>query len=296
MKRSDGKERDLAEGSGAVTPPEDDDERWARALDQAPTFGEAIGQQLQRVREEKGRTAEDVAQSARWLGLSWHRPTVRQIEQGQRSISAAELILLPVIYSVPLSELLPQGTVWLTSELGVYGREVRKVLGGDYSPSTRALHAPGGWHLKGTSDQDPVERAVRVARAVGEIWRRTSWPPHAVAQHAQDNPDEAETKAAKRLGTTPHYVAYAARETWGRGLAEEREVRLRERGELPEGKRAVQSARGHITRTLVAELEPVVQAYEAQREAAEREEAENFDPSEVGRVTKVNEKGRETSG
>ncbi|WP_438312263.1 helix-turn-helix domain-containing protein [Streptomyces sp. HUAS TT3] len=294
MKSNDGKEREPAGVPSADAPT--DEERWALALEQAPTFGEALGARMRQVREGNGRTAEDVAKSARHYGLSWHRPTVGQIEQGQRSLSAVELIMLPAIYSVPLNELLPDETVWLTSELGVYGREVRRVLGGDYHPPYRALFAPGGWYLKGSSDQDPTETAVRVAKAAAELWRRNSWPAHAAAQHTQETPDEAEAKAAKRLGTTAHYVAYAARDTWGRGLAAEREARLRERGELPEGKRALQSARGHITRALVAELEPVVKVYEAEREREGREEAENFDPSEIALTPEERKKRREANG
>ncbi|MFD9629898.1 helix-turn-helix domain-containing protein [Streptomyces violascens] len=277
MKRDEGNERGLGGGFTAKLAPGSDAEQWAEALEQAPPFGEAIGRKLQRVREEKGRTAEDVAQTAQQLGLSWHRPTVGQIERGRRALSAAELIMLPLIYGRPLGELLPEGTVWLTSELGVYDREVRKVLGGDYTPNHLALRAPGGWHVKGRSDQSGEEVGERVAEAVAVLSTRSQWPTRALARYVQDKPDEAETKAAKRLDTTPHYVAYAARETWGHGLAVEREARLRERGELPEGKRALQSARGHITRTLVAELEPVIRRYETRRG-----EPDHVDPSDIG--------------
>ncbi|QDQ13129.1 helix-turn-helix domain-containing protein [Streptomyces spectabilis] len=242
-----------------------DEERWTHALASAPTFGEAIGRQLQRVREGAGRTAEDVARTAQQLGLSWHRPTVGQIERGRRALSAVELVMLPLIYGRPLGELLPTGTVWLTPEVGVYEREVRRVLGGDHNPSSLVLRAPGGWHVKGVSDQTGEEVARQMAQALAYMEANSPWPLGARMTYVQDKPDDAETKAAKRLGSTPHYVAYAARETWGHGLAAEREARLRERGELPEEKRALQSARGHITRALVAELEPIVKAYEERR-------------------------------
>ncbi|GAU67618.1 Xre family transcriptional regulator [Streptomyces sp. NBRC 110611] len=286
MSRSDGNEREQQGGSTAAGGVDD---QWTRALEEAPAFGKAIGRQLQRVREEKGRTAEDVARTAQQLGLSWHRPTVGQIERGQRALSAVELVVLPLIYGRPLGELLPEGTLWLTPDLGVYDREVRRVLGGDYNPSARALRTPGGWHVKGWSDQTGEELAGRVAQAVTELSERSPWPADAQVRYTQDKPDEAEAKAAKRLGVTPHYVAYAARETWGHGLAAEREVRLRERGDLPEGRRALQSARGHITRALLAELEPVVKAYGGRRSA-------QSDRAVLTEAEGLPSKGRETDG
>lgn len=280
METSDGKER-VPEAGEADAAPATDEERWADALAHAPTFGEAIGRRLQRVREDASRTAEDVARTAQQLGLLWHRPTVGQIERGRRALSAVELVALPLIYGRPLGELLPDGTVWLTSKLGVYDREVRRVLGGNHNPSYRALHLPGGWHVKGVSDRDPKEYAEDVAQVAALL--SAPWPPNAKLRHIMEKPDDAETKAAKRLGTTPHYVAYAARETWGHGLAAEREARLRQRGDLPEEKRALQSARGHITRTLVAELAPVVKAY--------GEPEKPLDPSELGPMTVTKREG-----
>ncbi|MFH8343760.1 helix-turn-helix domain-containing protein [Streptomyces sp. NPDC018045] len=290
MKRSNSDERTPESQSAAEVAPATDQERWERALAQALTFGEAIGRRLLRAREDAGRTAEEVAQTAQQLGLSWHRPTVGQIERGRRALSAVELIMLPIIYARPLGDLLPEGTVWLTSEVGVYDREVRRVLSGDHNPSFLALRAPGGWHVKGVSDQAPEEVARRTAQAISYLQAHSPWPTNAEIRHTQDRPDDAETKAAKRLETTPHYVAYAAREVWGHGLAAEREARLRDRGELPEGKRALQSARGHITRALVAELEPIVKAYEERRGEAERP-----DPADLGPMG-VSRKGGEANG
>lgn len=290
MTASDGNERDLTKGSEADH--DDAQERWARELEEARPFGEVLGQRLQEVREEQKRTAEDVAQDAQHYGLSWHRPTVRQIEQGKRSMSTAELMMLPLVYGVRLGDLIPEEeTVWLTPKVRVYGRELRRVLGGDYIPHPRAQRAPGGWHVKGWSDLADEEITRGMLRWAAASAERNPWPTGATASHVfQGRPDEAEAKAAKRLGTTPHYVAYAARETWGHGLAAEREARLHERGELPEEKRALQSARGHITRALLAELEPVVKAHEERRGEPER-----LDPADLGPL-KETRQGRETDG
>ncbi|QES20451.1 hypothetical protein DEJ46_16085 [Streptomyces venezuelae] len=229
-------------------------EEWAAELEAAPTFGVALGERLQRIRDDDEVTAEDIARTGQRLGLSWHRPTVGQIEKGKRGISAVELLLLPLIYGRPLQDLLPQGTVWLTGEVAAR-RDA--ILANVSSPVRGAGMAPGQWHLKGI-DMDETVRNVE--RMVVQVMAR--WP--AGAEH-NPNPDEAESKAAKRLNTTPEYVAYAARERWGRGLAAERDARLAERTDLPGASRALQAARGHVTRALLTELEPAIRDYEKNR-------------------------------
>ncbi|MFI1422752.1 helix-turn-helix transcriptional regulator [Streptomyces sp. NPDC020731] len=229
-------------------------EEWAAELERAPTFGVALGRRLQELREAQELTAEQVAQTAQRLGLSWHRPTVGQIEKGKRGISGVELLLLPVIYGQPLRELLPEGAVWLTDEAAARRSSILANLN---DPIQGANMAPGQWHLKGF-DMDETMRQVE--RLVVQTMAR--WPAGA---KRNPTPDEAEGKAAKRLDTTPEYVAYAARELWGRSLTEERDARLSDRATAPETPRALQSARGHITRGLLTELEPVIHQYEQHR-------------------------------
>ncbi|MCX5522968.1 helix-turn-helix domain-containing protein [Streptomyces bobili] len=218
-------------------------------------FGIQLGERLQQVREEAEATREDIARKARFFGLPWHRPTVGQIEQGKRGVSAPELLLLPLVYGVPLRDLLPgNGEVtWLTDETAVRGSALRHSL--DEEPEEPSL--PGPWHFKG---------AVRVAGKFRETQERLSAAlPWGARAGFVATPDEAETKAAKRLNSTPEYVAYTAREMWGRGLAEERDARLAGRLDAPTAPRALQAARGHITRTLLDELEPVIRDHEGRR-------------------------------
>lgn len=227
----------------------------AQAEQKGRPFGVQLGERLQRVREEKEATREDIARKARFFGLPWHRPTVGQIEQGKRGVSAPELLLLPLVYGEPLRDLLPSAdeVTWLTSETAVYGGALQHSL--DEEPEEPAL--PGPWHFKG---------AVRVAEKFRESSQKLSDAlPWGAKSAFVATPDEAETKAAKRLNTTPEYVAYAARELWGHGLAEERDARLSERPDAPTTPRAVQAARGHITRTLIEELEPAIREHERNR-------------------------------
>ncbi|MFF7763113.1 helix-turn-helix domain-containing protein [Streptomyces griseorubiginosus] len=223
---------------------------------QGKPFGIQLGERLQRVREEREATREDIARKARFFGLPWHRPTVGQIEQGKRGVSASELLLLPLVYGTPLRDLLPgEGEVtWLSDETAVRGGALRHSL--DEEPEEPSL--PGPWHVKGV-----VKQAGQFLEASRKFTEALPWG--AKAGFAA-SPDEAETKAAKRLNTTPEYVAYAAREAWGRGLAEERDARLAERPDAPATPRAAQAARGHITRTLLDELEPAIRDHEKRRD------------------------------
>ncbi|MET8404512.1 helix-turn-helix transcriptional regulator [Streptomyces sp900116325] len=67
-------------------------------------------------------------------------------------------------------------------------------------------------------------------------------------------PDETDRKVAARLDMPPEEVASLAIELWGRSVGEERDARAGVSGSA----RSVQAVRGHVTRTLVAELAAVV--------------------------------------
>lgn len=227
----------------------------AQAEQKGRPFGVQLGERLQQVREEKEATREDIARKARFFGLPWHRPTVGQIEQGKRGVSAPELLLLPLVYGEPLRDLLPgDGEVtWLTDETAVRGDALRHSL--DEEPEEPSL--PGPWHFKS---------AVRAGRRFIESQEKLiDTLPWGAKTAFVASPDEAETKAAKRLNTTPEYVAYTARELWGKGLAEERDARLAERPDAPTTPRAAQAARGHITRALLDDLEPAIREHEKRR-------------------------------
>lgn len=245
---------DMSSGSALDQSLSDARERWQSELDAAPTFAEALGHKLVEARRRQQRTTEDIARAARLYGLTWHRTTVGQTESGKRSLTAAELFLLPAIYEEPLPALMPEGTTWLTDETAVWSGELwRTITEKDHRPKM----GPGKWALRNPLSLDEV---VETLAGLGQ-----EWPLDALAKHARDAPDEAEGKAAKKLHTTPHYVAYTARELWGQGLAAERDTRLAERSDAPTEGRALQAARGHVTRTLIAEMEPRVREHERRR-------------------------------
>ncbi|MBB5075838.1 helix-turn-helix transcriptional regulator [Nonomuraea endophytica] len=235
-------------------------EEWRNAVAEAPPFSVALGQKLRTVRERKGWTTEDIATSAQGYGLGWHRTTVGQIELGKRALSAIELLMLPFLYGEPLVKLLPSEVTHLTDTTAAnISYLVAFAITGEVwdQPGSGPLHRPGRFHFKGQE-----ERVGRFVQAL--LDKPNPWPLEAVAAHIA-TPDEAEMKAAKRLDTTPHYVAYAARMTWGHGLTEERDTRLNRRPDTPADRRALQAARGHVTRELINELNPVIRRLEEQR-------------------------------
>lgn len=243
------------------------EEAWRQELETAPSFAVALGRRLREARESLGDTTERAASRATKLGLSWHRTTVGQIENGKRAVSAVELLLLPMIYAKPLRDLLPEDTTWLTDEVAVHSDELWRlaITGETWEEAGAGLfHRPGRWHM--AYRETPEYRDTVVAFVEALLDRPDPWPKGSIAKYVAP-PDEAETKAAKRLNTTPHFVAYAARRTWGHGLAEERDARVEQRGKSLTDRRALQAARGHATRALLRELEPVVRRLETRGEA-----------------------------
>jgi len=81
--------------------------------------------------------------------------------------------------------------------------------------------------------------------------------------------DETTGKAARRLGADRQDVAVAGQELWGHGLAAERDRRLGVAAGGPgDTARGRQARRGHITRALLDELRPTVEAIQQARQAS----------------------------
>ncbi|NUQ66908.1 helix-turn-helix domain-containing protein [Leptolyngbya sp. 7M] len=73
-------------------------------MDEAVVQREAIARRLRVAREQAGLSQGQVAKL-----MSWHRPTVSQIEAGQRRVSAEELASLAKHYCVSVSWLAKTG-------------------------------------------------------------------------------------------------------------------------------------------------------------------------------------------
>jgi len=70
------------------------------------TFDAALGRRIRELREQQGLTREEVARRLAQYGVATSRPSVGVTENGQRSVKAHELIVLPYVLGVRLEELL----------------------------------------------------------------------------------------------------------------------------------------------------------------------------------------------
>jgi len=229
----------------------------ADPLDTALPFGVALGHRVRQVREESARTANEVAGHARTLGLGWGRSTVTHIELGQRQVTAAELLVLPLLFNRPLAELLPTERCALNEDAVVDPGELRSVLTAPPRPDEwdlpRYLEA-GREAVRGLNTGAAAKAVQRaLARYPGSMTLGTV----VAAEH--DAHDEATAKAARKLDVDYMDVAVAAHQLWNRGLPAERDARLAPIA-VAETARRRQARRGHITRTLLDELRPAVEA------------------------------------
>lgn len=228
------------------------------ALEGALPFGVGLGHRLRQVREELGKTGDELAYYARLLGLGWDRSTLTRIELGQRQVTAAELLTLPQLYDRSLAELLPTEPAMLTVGASVGAAELHRVL--TERPALRHWFLP---LLYGAVDE-ALPRLTENLRRTRE--RFPGVPVLLVGEAAADlRGDETTDKAARKLGAAAIDVAVAAHQLWGRGLVQERDRRLADSGGDRGTARARQARRGHITRTLLDELRPVVEQIQRAR-------------------------------
>ena len=185
-------------------------------------FQAVIRRNLRRLRTKLGWRQEDLALKAQARGLKWSASTVTAIEIGRRPVSAGELLLLPTVLHVPLTELVSANKDEVADVDGV---------------------------LVTKAALDQIARGRPLQEQESEFFVT---PPRGEA-----NATEAERKAARNLSqassltiTLPELIAMARRRWEGRRLDEERERRLqttRRRGSLAR-------QRGHITAGLQKEL------------------------------------------
>ena len=189
---------------------------------QPTPFHAVVRRNLRRVRTKLGWRQEDLAEKARARGLRWTANTVTAIEIGRRPVSAGELLLLPTLLQVPLTELVSADKDEVADVDGVLVTNV-------------ALNQ------------------IARGRPLEEQQSQFFVTPPRVEAGAT----EAERKAARNLSeatkstiTSTDLIALAQRQWEGRRLDEERERRLkstRRRGSLAR-------QRGHITTQLQNEL------------------------------------------
>lgn len=223
----------------------------------------AVGERLKAIRQAEGVSAEQVAEAARGLGLTWRRATVAQIENGERGLSAEELVLLPLMLGLGLG--LPHDWEELVGDgedvrLGPHVTVARSVIVDVLSGRAGELGFGAGIDAPLRERENAALRAFNSALPQLREWWEAAWPGANFAQMSaarDDSAHEAEQKAARKVGVSPLVLAVAAHRTWGRGLTDERDARVGAQVDEDASPRSIQAVRGHVTRRLVGEVEPM---------------------------------------
>lgn len=227
-----------------------------------------IGARLRELREDAGLTQEEIAAQARVVGfVDWARGTVSMIEGGRRRVTLEEFLALPLILSYAgagqwrLVDLVGAETPAIISgEVALAAETLRATLSGGLTVEVHPMSA-----ATPASARDSEERQGALA-----LWRRWasrrsdhSREPSAAAlgDVAVESRTDALVSAARRLRCSPVAASLAAVVTYDRLFMAERERRVRQRlGEGERNPRTVQAIRGHVTRELIDELRPIVNA------------------------------------
>ena len=233
----------------------------------------AVGEGVRTLREARCLRQEDIARAARRLGFRWTRTAVANLEAGRRRLSAAEFLILADMVNfaasltlpegrrgdvVELADLIPgEGWISLTDESRVQARALRMFLQGQlHQVKTTDLDVPmlRKLHTQSQRALTALHRALTEGQAVRQAtWEEATDKDVAKAMH--DMIGEAEHKAARRLGVPTFAVALEARRRWGRSLSAERDRRVAAEAAEDTELRALQALRGHVSRTLLAELQ-----------------------------------------
>ncbi|WP_206779035.1 hypothetical protein, partial [Frankia sp. CpI1-P] len=166
----------------------------------------------------------------------WVRSSVGALESGQRDLTAAEFILLPLVLTdalgrpIRISDLIDPGEMAaLSPTLSMLGRSVLDVLAA--SPGPYNVRISGG-PITGYLVKD--NQGSRLVFGIV--------------------PTEAEAKAARRLKVPAVVVAEIALDLWGRSLPEERDRVVSEREDVGADLERLRAMRGQATRRLVDQI------------------------------------------
>jgi transcriptional regulator with XRE-family HTH domain len=221
--------------------------------DDEQTFSRALGANIKARRQQLGLTQDQAAALLRRVGLDVSRSWIAALERGSgRTLDLGEVALVCVALESDLSILLAgSGHVRVSDSATIAIEKIRDVL----EAGSAAL-----------SDDDldvPITREAVLSRSGFSALKRRNrrlWPnatPAEIVEAERSARGDVELRAAKHIGVEPSEVSVAAFGRWGHSLTEERDARVLAAvaGASP---RTAQALRGHVTRQLIAELEPIV--------------------------------------
>ncbi len=183
-----------------------------------------------RLRQQAHVAVESVAQTAQLVGMPWTANWVSSMEHGTRSLSAEQLLALPVVLSMALGHrvsladrLAGDSPVALAPDHDPlppgYVRDI--VTGTPYHRPFATVGADATTLLM-AANVAAVEKMRQIRAAnLGDVDVRTLGTAEAGA-------GQAEARLAKRLGVPEIIVIAAAASLWGRSMSDERDRLLRE--------------------------------------------------------------------
>lgn len=174
-----------------------------------------IARAMAELRLERGWTQADLAWRMSGMGVKWAPNRVSQLESLRRPISLFEVAALSWVFEVPVTRLLP---------------------------GEQAVEAP--------DSQTIVPLAHIRAALTGDVTVQLSARE---AGERQKSYDEEIRRIAKGLDVEPRILEWLSHELYGKAFIDERETRLGDVSDL--SKHSARTKRGHVTRTLTAEIQ-----------------------------------------
>jgi transcriptional regulator with XRE-family HTH domain len=246
----------------------------------ATPFWTFIGTRLRTLREQYGARQDEVATAARQWGLQWTRATVAAIEIGRRQLSVQEFLLLPYVLkeSQPITVTAAEheefymeladffsddgdGWIELTRETSALPQTLRDILQGHAWDSLFFIDTPR-YRQEQAFRAGAMAMAPRWLAEQKAIWEQV-WPGARLSISEQnriliESERDTEQKAAYKLRVPAFAIAVASRKLWGCSLTDERDRCVAEQTTSEATPRTVQAIRGHVTRSLLTEIEPLV--------------------------------------
>lgn len=210
----------------------------AMSKQQSKTVAQVVGENVRRLRTERGLTQEQLSRRARSIGLDWSDAVILQLESGRRdALTVTEEFALSKLLLAPIWEFYA-GDGWI-----------------QVNPRTRVDRVG----MRSRYDGHPDERSRGHVEFDNDRQPAYGWwgvyPKDIYLVDAADWPTEAETHAASVLLVHPDAIRKAALRKWKRPLDVERDSRL----PANLSPRQQQARRGHVTRALLKELSVALQ-------------------------------------
>lgn len=200
---------------------------------------QVVGDRVRELRKSAGLRQEDIARAARDVGLAWPRQKIAELERGEKSISAEELILLPSVLSallvdldreVSLADLLDSDAeIRLSPKTRISARDVSRELCGEREPGA-FVHV----------EVPDIDSLIAVQRTAGE----------------------AEHRIARKLDEQRNVIYAICHRLWGQSLSAERDSRVAAALPADTPPPTVQAKRGRVTRDLAEEIRTFIEAAE----------------------------------